>query len=99
MPAIMMRPVAGSNPVASGSKMAMVAGGPRPGRIPTSVPSRQPTTNHNRLVGVNAACRPESSPSIALTDVLLEESRSFREIRSLPYRSRWQLHLEQDLEQ
>src|SRR5882757_8573982 len=97
MPAIMMSPVAGSNPVANGSRMAMVAGGPSPGRMPTRVPSRQPTTSHSRLVGVKAACSPDSKPSMAFT-CLLQPVGTCR-IRSPPQGSFRELHLEQDLEE
>src|SRR5690348_10160540 len=60
MPAIMMSPVVGGRLVVTGSRMARVAGGPSPGRIPTNVPITTPTATHSRFVGVNAEPNPAS---------------------------------------
>src|SRR4051794_13675532 len=42
--------------------MAMVAAGPRPGRMPTTVPRKQPMKHQNRLAGCSATENPCSSP-------------------------------------
>src|SRR5215467_14108422 len=54
----MINPVAGGRLVVSGSRMASVAGGPSPGRMPTSVPITTPTATQKRLIGLNAAPKP-----------------------------------------
>src|SRR5262249_44601206 len=36
----------------------MVAAGPRPGRMPTTVPRKQPTKHHRMLAGVSATANP-----------------------------------------
>src|SRR6267142_6958686 len=46
----------------SGSSIAIVAGGPRPGRIPTTVPRNTPTKHHSRLLGSNATANPCRRP-------------------------------------
>src|SRR5262245_20339161 len=46
----------------SGSSIAIVAGGPRPGRTPTTVPRRTPTKHHSRLPGASATANPCSRP-------------------------------------
>src|SRR5437879_524404 len=58
MPAIMIKPVAGGRLVVNGRRMASVAGGPRPGRMPIKVPITTPTPTQNRLSGLNAAPKP-----------------------------------------
>src|SRR5688572_1644210 len=62
MPASMMMPPAGSILKVSGSSSAMVAAGPRPGRMPTTVPRKQPTKHQNRFVGCSATENPCSNP-------------------------------------
>ena len=46
----------------SGSSMAMVAGGPRPGMMPTIVPSSTPTKHHSRFAGWIASAKPWRRP-------------------------------------
>src|SRR3954469_18590541 len=100
MPAIMIRPVAGSKPVANGSRIEIVAGGPRPGRMPTSVPSRQPTRSHSRFVGAIAASRAESRRSNAFTGGLQLVSVDRADLwPSSPQGSFGELDLEQGGEQ
>ena len=101
MPAIMISPVAGSNPVASGSRIEIVAGGPRPGRMPTRVPSRQPTMSHSRLVGVDRGLKAvEQTVDGAFTGGLPPAEFSPRPPSgSVPQGSSWELHLEQGVEQ
>ena len=41
----------------------MAEAGPRPGRMPTSVPSRQPISAKPMLASVSALARPESRPT------------------------------------
>src|SRR3984885_799420 len=41
-----------------GSSMAMVVSGPRPGRMPTTVPSVAPMTQYSRFAGVSATWKP-----------------------------------------
>src|SRR5215831_16759401 len=62
MPASMMIPPAGSILKVSGSSSAMVAAGPRPGKMPTMVPSRQPTKHQMTLLGCNATANPCRRP-------------------------------------
>src|SRR5712691_310729 len=62
MPASMMIPPAGSILKVSGSSSAMVAAGPRPGRMPTMVPSRQPTKHQKTLPGCSATANPCRRP-------------------------------------
>ena len=45
-------------PKVSGMSMAIVAEGPRPGRIPTRVPKKQPMTAIKRLKGVSTVAKP-----------------------------------------
>ena len=51
----------------SGSSMAMVAGGPSPGRIPTTVPSATPTKHHSRFAGCSATAKPCINPETMST--------------------------------
>src|SRR5688572_13587417 len=62
MPAIMMMPPAGSMLKVSGISMAMVAAGPRPGRMPTTVPRKQPTKHQKTLAGCSATENPCRRP-------------------------------------
>src|SRR6478736_2968598 len=58
MPASMIGAAVGSSPKVSGSRIAMVAIGPIPGRTPISVPSMQPAKQSRILVGDSAMPRP-----------------------------------------
>src|SRR5919108_5731596 len=58
MPASMMRAPTGLRLNVIGSSMAIVATGPMPGSTPISVPSRQPISAKNRLIGVTATPKP-----------------------------------------
>src|SRR5882757_2006376 len=60
MPAIMINPVVGGRLIVTGNRIASVAGGPRPGRMPTRVPITTPTATQNRFIGVNADANPPS---------------------------------------
>ena len=40
----------------------MVAAGPRPGKIPTTVPKKQPTRHQRRFVGMSATEKPCMRP-------------------------------------
>src|SRR5215471_17425200 len=62
MPASMMMPPAGSILNVSGSSSAMVAAGPNPGMMPTTVPRRQPMKHQNTLLGCNATANPCRRP-------------------------------------
>src|SRR6516162_3779539 len=62
MPASMMIAPAGFMLKVSGSSIAIVAGGPRPGSTPTTVPRNTPTKHHRRFVGARATEKPCSSP-------------------------------------
>src|SRR3977135_1021143 len=62
MPASMMIPPAGSILKVSGNSSAMVAAGPRPGMMPTMVPSRQPTKHQKTLPGCSATANPCRRP-------------------------------------
>src|SRR5215470_7336625 len=62
MPASMMIPPAGSILKVNGSSSAMVAAGPRPGMMPTMVPSRQPTKHQKTLPGCSATANPCRRP-------------------------------------
>src|SRR5215475_11581628 len=58
----MMIPPAGSILNVSGRRSAIVAAGPNPGRMPTIVPSRQPTKHQNTLLGCSATANPCRRP-------------------------------------
>src|SRR3954471_24410652 len=58
MPASMIIAPAGFIRNVSGRSIAMVAGGPRPGMMPTTVPSTAPTRHHMRFAGSNATANP-----------------------------------------
>src|SRR2546426_8403190 len=62
MPASMMMAPAGFMLKVSGRSIAIVAGGPSPGRIPTTVPRSTPTKHHSRLAGSSATANPLRSP-------------------------------------
>src|SRR5262245_12426425 len=63
MPASMMIPPAGSILKVSGNSSAMVAAGPKPGMMPTIVPSRQPTKHQKTLPGCSATANPCRRPA------------------------------------
>src|SRR5690606_26077492 len=58
MPDSMMSAATGSRPKVTGSSMAMVAVGPRPGRTPMAVPRNTPSRQYIRLVRVKAVSKP-----------------------------------------
>src|SRR5215831_17613365 len=62
MPASMMMPPAGSILNVRGRRSAMVAAGPNPGMMPTTVPSRQPTKHQKTLLGCSATANPCRRP-------------------------------------
>src|SRR4051812_24427031 len=62
MPASMMMAPAGFMWNVNGSSIATVAGGPRPGSTPTTVPRNTPTKHHSRLVGSSATPKPWARP-------------------------------------
>src|SRR5258706_152625 len=62
MPASMIMAPVGSSFIVSGSSIAIVAGGPRPGSTPITVPSTTPTTHIMRFCAVSATWNPCSSP-------------------------------------
>ncbi len=58
MPASMMTAPVGSILNVSGSSIAIVAAGPRPGRMPMTVPRKQPMKHHMRFSGDSATAKP-----------------------------------------
>src|SRR5882672_7421550 len=76
MPASMMMAPAGFMLKVSGKSIAMVAGGPRPGSTPTTVPRNTPTKHHSRLEGASATEKPCRRPATMST---LEAQRACRE--------------------
>src|SRR5215468_5259863 len=62
MPASMMMPPAGSILKVRGRRSAMVAAGPNPGMMPTTVPRRQPTKHQMTLLGCSATANPCRRP-------------------------------------
>ena len=50
-----------------GSSIAMVAGGPSPGRMPTTVPSSTPAKHQNKLSGSSATAKPCIIPEMMST--------------------------------
>src|SRR5215831_6971350 len=54
----MMMAPAGFMLKVSGSSIAIVAGGPRPGSTPTTVPRNTPTKHHSRFDGASATANP-----------------------------------------
>src|SRR5215831_9863192 len=67
MPASMMIAPAGFMLKVSGRSIAIVAGGPSPGRMPTTVPRNTPTKHHIRFVGASATEKPCSRPETMST--------------------------------
>src|SRR5258706_2332258 len=63
MPASMISAPVGSSLNVSGSSIAIVAGGPRPGSTPITVPSTTPITHIHRLFAVSATWKPWSRPA------------------------------------
>src|SRR5882672_9022542 len=68
----------------SGSSIAMVAGGPRPGSTPTTVPRNTPTKHHSRFEGASATEKPCRRPATMST--LEAEPGGQRHGRSSPGR-------------
>jgi hypothetical protein len=62
MPASMIIAAAGFIRKVSGRSIAMVAGGPRPGITPITVPSTTPTKHQSRFIGCSATEKPCISP-------------------------------------
>src|ERR671914_2371643 len=62
MPASMIIALAGFMRKVSGRSIAIVAGGPRPGITPITVPSATPTRHHSRFIGCSATANPCISP-------------------------------------
>src|SRR5258706_4700755 len=62
MPASMIIALAGFMRKVSGSSIAIVAGGPSPGMMPTMVPRKTPTKHQNRFAGCSASAKPCISP-------------------------------------
>src|SRR5688572_2639447 len=77
MAAIMMMPGTGPTTNVTGSRSAIAAGGPNPGRIPTTIPRMQPSAANIRFVGVRTAWKPASRlESVStITPYFLKESR------------------------
>src|ERR671914_1241796 len=71
MPASMMIAVTGSRPNVIGSRIAIVADGPRPGSTPTSMPTSTPIRQNRRLVGSSTTPKP-STTGVRSTAELLE---------------------------
>src|SRR6266850_1034205 len=61
MPASMMIAVAGSILNVNESKNAIAPTGPKPGKTPTSVPTREPRKQKSRFVGVSATEKPSAT--------------------------------------
>src|SRR5687768_13995330 len=76
MPASMIIALAGFMRNVSGSSIAIVAGGPRPGITPMIVPSATPTRHHSRFIGCSATANPCISPEKTST---LREPHAERE--------------------
>jgi hypothetical protein len=57
----MMIAVTGSRPNVTGSRIAIVADGPRPGRTPTSMPTSTPIRQNRRLVGSSTTPKPSTT--------------------------------------
>ena len=58
MPASMMTALVGFIWKVSGSSIAIVAAGPSPGRMPITVPRKQPMKHHRRFIGDSATAKP-----------------------------------------
>src|SRR5918998_5350311 len=61
MPASMMIAVTGSSPNVIGSRIAIVAAGPRPGSTPISMPMTTPMRQNSRLVGSSTTLKPSTT--------------------------------------
>jgi hypothetical protein len=59
----MIKAVVGAMWYVTGKRIATVATGPRPGRIPIIVPIRQPIRQNQTLTGVKATSKPRAKPS------------------------------------
>src|SRR5690242_5475180 len=79
MPASMMSAPAGSMRKVSGRSIAIVAGGPSPGRTPTTVPRNTPTKHHRRFMGSSATPNPVSRREAVSTS---EPPHAHRELDS-----------------
>src|SRR5215204_4739166 len=78
----MMMPPAGSMLKVSGRSIATVAAGPSPGRMPTTVPRKQPTKHQRRLAGCSATEKPCRRP---LTTSISDPEQPDRELNSKGY--------------
>ena len=74
-PAKRMNAAVGSRAKVMGSSSATAIEDPSPGRTPTAVPSRQPTTTQSRFIGLRAPAKPCISRSICSIRTLLPGSR------------------------
>src|SRR6185436_14115235 len=79
MPASMIIAPVGSSFMVSGSSIAIVAGGPRPGSTPITVPSTTPITHIVRLLSVRATWNPCSRPE-TMSMALEEDAVGQREV-------------------
>src|SRR6185503_8307000 len=82
---MIMAPV-GSSFIVSGSSIAMVAEGPRPGRTPITVPSTTPRMHMPSEAGVVATWKPWRRPvrmSMALAAPSEEEARGQAEVEQV----------------
>src|SRR5690349_24781139 len=80
MPASMIIAPVGSSLKVSGSSIAMVAEGPRPGSTPMMVPSTTPTTHIMSAVGVSATWKPCINPARRSIAVLEPDARGQRDL-------------------
>src|SRR5437879_1159885 len=85
MPASIMMAPAGFMLKVSGRSIAIVAGGPRPGRIPTTVPSSTPTKHQSRLAGSSATANPLRSPARISTSETQDADREGHAERALKH--------------
>src|ERR687895_902282 len=97
MAAIMIKPVAGGRLTERGRRIAMVAGGPRLGRTPTSVPASAPKNAQNKFVGVRAAAKPSASSGSApivpsRPDVVVWQHSSHHLVAPEPRRQEYSQH-------
>src|SRR6185369_15401771 len=79
MPASMIIAPVGSSFMVSGSSIAIVAGGPRPGSTPITVPSTTPITHITRLLRVSATWNPCNRPE-TMSMALEEDPVGQREV-------------------
>src|SRR5689334_17474887 len=80
MPASMIIAPVGSSLKVSGSSIAMVADGPRPGSTPMMVPSTTPTTHIISAVGVSATWKPCINPARSSMSPLEPDARGQRDL-------------------